>query len=59
MGASNPNAEKFSFVCATLYVVYSIYTCWLPGGAVVKNLPANDDMQKTWVQSLGQEDSLE
>ena len=47
MGASNPNAEKFSFVCATLYVVYSIYTCWLPGGAVVKNLPANDDMQKT------------
>ena len=27
-----------------------------PGGSVVKNLPA---MQKTWVQSLGQEDPLE
>ena len=27
-----------------------------PGGSVVKNLPA---MQETWVQSLGQEDSLE
>ena len=27
-----------------------------PGGSVVKNLPA---MQKTWVRSLGQEDSLE
>ena len=27
-----------------------------PGGSVVKNLPA---MQKTWVQSLGQEDALE
>ena len=28
----------------------------LPGGSVVKNLSA---MQKTWVQSLGQEDPLE
>ena len=28
----------------------------LNGGSVIKNLPA---MQKTWVQSLGQEDPLE
>ena len=28
----------------------------LPGGSVLKKPPA---MQKTWVQSLGQEDSLE
>ena len=28
----------------------------LPGGSAVKKPPA---MQKTWVQSLGQEDSLE
>ena len=28
----------------------------LPGGSAVKNLPA---MQEMWVQSLGQEDSLE
>ena len=27
-----------------------------PGGSAVKNLPA---VQETWVQSLGQEDSLE
>ena len=40
-----------------LYIVYIPVS--FPGGAVVKNLPANDDMQKTWVQSLGQEDSLE
>ena len=29
---------------------------WLPGGSVVKNLPA---MQETWVRFLGQEDPLE
>ena len=40
-----------------LYIVYIHVS--LPGGALIKNLPANDDMQKTWVQSLGQEDSLE
>ena len=26
---------------------------------MVKNLPAMQDMQETWVQSLGQEDPLE
>ena len=31
----------------------------LPGGSVVKNLPAMQEMQKTWVQSLGWEDPLE
>ena len=30
-----------------------------PGGSVVKNLPAMQEMQKTWVQSLGWEDPLE
>ena len=30
-----------------------------PGGAVVKNPPAMQEMQDTWVQSLGQEDPLE
>ena len=28
-------------------------------GSVVKNLPAMQKMQETWVQSLGQEDPLE
>ena len=30
-----------------------------PGGSVVKNLPAVQEMQETRVQSLGQEDPLE
>ena len=30
-----------------------------PGGSAVKNLPATQEMQETWVQSLGQEDPLE
>ena len=28
------------------------------GGSVVKNLPAMQEMQDTWLQSLGQEGSL-
>ena len=30
-----------------------------PGGSVVNNLPAKQDMQETGVQSPGQEDPLE
>ena len=30
-----------------------------PDGSVVKNLPAKQEMQETWVQSLGQKDPLE
>ena len=30
-----------------------------PGGSVVKNLPAMQEMQETQVQSVGQEDPLE
>ena len=30
-----------------------------PGGSVVKNLPAKQEMQETQVQSLGREDPLE
>ena len=30
-----------------------------PSGSVVKNLPAMQETLETWVQSLGQEDSLE
>ena len=31
----------------------------LPGGSVVKNLPVMQEMQETWVRSLGWEDPLE
>ena len=30
-----------------------------PGGIVLKNLPATQEMQETWVRSLGWEDPLE
>ena len=30
-----------------------------PGGSAVKNLPAMQEAQETWVRSLGQEDPLE
>ena len=30
-----------------------------PGGSVVKNAPANEETQETWVQSLGWKDLLE
>ena len=30
-----------------------------PFGSVVKNLPAVQETQETWIQSLGQEDILE
>ena len=31
----------------------------IPGGSVVKNLPAVQETKETWVRSLGQEDPLE
>ena len=37
------------------YIVPVTYIMDFPGGSMVKNLPA---MQETWVQSLGQEDTL-
>ena len=30
-----------------------------PGGSTVKNPPAKQEMQETWVQSLGWEETLE
>ena len=30
-----------------------------PGGSVVRNLPAMQEIQKTWILSLGREDPLE
>ena len=30
-----------------------------PGGSVVKNLPAKQELQEMWVLSLGREDPLE
>ena len=33
--------------------------CGYAGGSVVKNSPAMQETQETWVQSLGREDPLE
>ena len=36
-----------------------MYIWGFPGGSVVKNLPAMQETQEMWVQSLGWEDPLE
>ena len=36
----------------------AVYGMSFPGGSVVKNLPAMQEMQETQVWSLGQEDPL-
>ena len=36
-----------------------MYKMGFPGGSVVKDLPAMQEPQETWVQPLGQEDALE
>ena len=38
---------------------FNTYRIGFPGGTVVKNLPAKQEMQETQVQSLGWEDALE
>ena len=38
---------------------FNTYRIGFPGGTVVKNLPAKQEMQETQVQSLGCEDPLE
>ena len=37
----------------------SLYVGGFPSGSAVKNLPAVQQTQETWVPSLGQEDPLE
>ena len=39
--------------------IYSAYYGAFPGGSVVRNPPAVEELQETRVQSLGREDSLE
>ena len=40
------------------YIIYIVYLGFL-GGSVVKTLPAMQETQEMWVQSLGWEDPLE
>ena len=39
--------------------ITALLTRGFPNGSVVKNLPARQETQETWVRSLGQEDPLE
>ena len=40
--------------------ITTVNNIWgFPGGAVVKNTPAMQETQETWVRFLGQEDPLE
>ena len=43
----------------TKYFVISIIWLYFPSGSVVKNLPAMQEQQEIWVQSLYWEDPLE
>ena len=47
---------KICLTTGTLIVNYSVFAHGVPGGSVMKNLPA---MQETWVSSLGSEGPLE
>ena len=40
-------------------ITYAIPYFGFPGGSAVKNLPVVQELQETWVRSLGQEHSLE
>ena len=49
------NVEMYVFILSFTYE----FPGGFPGGSVVKNLPAMQETQETWVESLGQEDPLE
>ena len=49
---------KGTFVTIKLFANREQYK-YFSGGAVVQNLPAMQEMQELWVQSLGQEGPLE
>jgi len=50
-------------MCFHYTILSNLYRCeifsGLPGGSGVKNLPVMQEMQETWVSSLGWEDPLE
>ena len=49
-----------SFMSPQSFFFIGVELLWgFPGGSVVKNLPAGQEPQEMWVQSLGQEDPLE
>ena len=52
---------SFSVYIFLIYIIYISYIFILgfPGGSAVKNLPAMQEPQETWVWSLGREDPLE
>ena len=45
------------YICTLLMYIYMLKG--FPGGSVVKNLPSVQEMQETWVRSLGGEDPLQ
>ena len=55
----DPGIELASVVSPALAGRFFITMLGLHGGSGVKNLPAMQELQKMWVQSLGQEDLLE
>ena len=59
------NCRVFYNLTLKAYAIISTVSYWLyqsggfPSGSVVKNLPAMQETQETWVQFLGWEDPLE
>ena len=59
---SIPNIHSQQLSLLKVSCPNSPYLCCpvgFPGSSMVKNLPAMQEMQETWVQSLGREDPLE
>ena len=46
-------------LCFRFHISFLLLLKGFPGGSVVNNLPAMQEMQKTWVPSLDREDSPE
>ena len=61
MGAGGQGCLKTSLhVCVYIYIYTHTYVhTHFPGDSVVKNPPAMQELQETWVRSLGGEDPLE
>ena len=51
--------KNFSSSFFSLLLLLLFYFGGLPGGSMVKSPPAMQETPEKWVQSLGQEDSLE
>ena len=55
----NAKSPRVRYPTAFRLFYYDMTSQGFPGGSVVKNPPAVQEMSEKWVQSLGQEDPLQ